>query len=247
MTPPRILAWTPTYGSRKGLLQLVRAARSTAGIPFDWIVTQGAPAPAQADSAQRLLDNNEITNLVVWRENRGQHHGMVAALKMAREEGYTHLLRLDDDVTPNTRDWLRLFVEREEWLIGAWAGGGEDVAGKLVIGPRLLGLIRPPQPYGVVNLPGQKFRCEMMEVMGGACRLHPVSLFTGWTPDLYAPLGRKDPEQVRDLVTERGGLELRFPDVKFSHQTKELEAQDSPEEAITRRMGRVWCWLGEGV
>jgi hypothetical protein len=219
--------------------------RATAGCWFDWVVYGGDLSPAYELELKGLLGGTGIQYLQEWPENRGQHHAFAAALKMARESGYTWLLRLDDDVLPKTKRWLKMMVTRlEEWK----EVRTEDEHYRLIAAPRVMGLKNPLEPMGIADK-GQKWPMEVMPGLGGVCRLHPVDLLGDFEPDLYAPRGRRDPEDLADYVEQKtmGGLLVRFPDIRVVHKTEDLEARDTPEQAEVRLMTRYWPWLGETV
>lgn len=241
-----ILAFTVTYGTRNSLPTAVPTMRATAGCWFDWLWCLGAPSDVLSLTGQEYLrrpDQRGIQYLIEWPENRGQHHATRAALELARERGYKWLLRLDDDITPRRRKWLKLMLERLEDL----KTRKEDHFYRLIAAPRIVGLQNPLQPVGVMDV-GQPYTVEVMQILGGACRLHPVELLEDFEPDLYQPLGRGDPERLSEYMFNRvGGFLVRFPDIKMRHDTVKLERLDSPEQALQRKMGKSWCYLGPGV
>jgi len=242
-----VLAFTVSYGDRAFLTDAVSELRSTAGMWFDWAVFLGAPSPALRASAEALLQHPEHTGiqaLLCWPENRGQHHATAAALKLARAEGYTWLLRLDDDIRPKTKRWLRKMLDRLETLKKT----AEDEHYRLVASPRILGLRNPIPPQGTLDK-GQPFPVELMPILGGACRLHPLELLEGYEPPLLDPVGRGDPQSLTDYAFDHtfGGMLVRFPDIRMKHETDKIEAQDSPAQAKLRRLGKYWPYLGPGA
>jgi hypothetical protein len=123
----------------------------------------------------------------------------------------------------------------------------EDPYYRLIAAPRIVGLQNPLQHEGIMDV-GQSYPVEVMTILGGACRLHPVELLEEFEPNIYDPLGRGDPEAIaRYIETQTGGFLVRFPDIKMRHPTLELEKKDSAAESLQRRMGRYWCYLGAGV
>lgn len=248
----KILAYTITHQSRRFLPQVVPAARATAGLWFDWLVVLSDPDATLAEQADRLLHDPKghgVQHLKSWPgENRGQHWGTKVALELARSGGYEWLLRIDDDIGFKTKNWLRKMLDRLIWLRAAV----DDPTHRIVAAPKVIGLNNPLHPIGVIELPGQDFPCEVMDVLGGACRLHPTALLDDFVPDLYAPVGRTDPEQLaRHLIGKPGqpsrGMQVRFPDIRVVHRTTQIEEQDTPQMRLVRRMSKGWCWLGEGV
>jgi hypothetical protein len=237
-----ILAYTPTYGRRPHLPLNVPVIRGSAGVWFDWLVCAGAPEPPLKAALEALLkqpDHQGIQFLKIWKQNRGQHHGTAYALNLARKMGYKWLLRLDDDVTPKTKRFLKKMVERLDEL-KALKG---DNFYRLIAAPRIVGLNNPLQPSGIMNA-GQTFPVEVMTVLGGACRLHPVELLEDYEPPLYDPKGRGDPESLARYLGGAGAFMVRFPDIRVVHRTVELEGADTEEEAHQRKMAKFWPWLG---
>ena len=242
-----VLAFTVSYGDRAFLTDAVKELRATAGCWFDWAVFLGAPSPALRASAEALLQHPEHTGiqaLLCWPENRGQHHATQAALQLARESGYTWLLRLDDDIRPKTKRWLHKMLARLTDL--KKVVGDEHY--RLVAAPRLIGLRNQLQPIGTLDK-GQAFPVELMDILGGACRLHPMAMMEGYEPPLLDPVGRGDPDTLSSYIRTStfGGLLVRFPDIRMIHATDKIEAQDSPEQARLRRMGQYWPYLGPGA
>ena len=237
-----ILAYTPTYGDRLNILATVPDLRGSAGVWFDWAVWAGAPSPAlRAVLEKQLGDPGRvgIQYLQCWDENRGQHYVTAEALTLARTMGYKWLLRLDDDVLHKTKRWLKKILERTQEL-QRLAG---DPIRRIVSGPRLIGLKHPPPSVGQVQA-GQSFQANIVDVLGGACRLHPVDFLADFAPDLYAPTGRGDPEVVARHVNQNEGLLVQYPDIRLIHKTDQLEEEDTADMKHRRRMSRYWPWLG---
>lgn len=239
----KILAFTVSYGNRDFLLKTVQQHRARAGIWFDWLVCLGAPSLSLHEQAKALLNHPErlgIQHLLIWPENRGQHHAMKAALDLARKEDYDWLLRIDDDTLPRTKGWLNTMLERLEELKSL----SGDHHYRLVAAPRIIGLRNRLEPKGTVNL-GQSFPVEVMDIVGGACRLHPVSLLENYEAPLLDPLGRGDPQAMAAYLLKHGvgAMIVRFPDIRMNHPTDELEEKDTPEQAHLRRMGHYWPYL----
>lgn len=232
----KILAFTVTHGKRDFLNRLVVNMRSTAGVWFDWLVVLSGPG--QEEVAERLLhkpDGTGIQHLITWPENRGQHYAMQAAIGML--EGYDYLLRLDDDVKTTTERWLKKMIERTEELNER--AGTRD---RIVACPRMAGLKFPIREYAVVEK-GQDFPAVAIPLAGGACRLHPASLMRTYEPPLFAPVGRQDPQFLTRYVEQMGGIIVRYPDIRFVHNTQELESKDTPLERVQRRMARYWPYF----
>lgn len=237
-----ILAYTPTYGDRDNIFVTVPDLRGSAGLWFDWGVWAGNPSPRLRAGLERLLEDpnrHGIQYLQTWNENRGQHYATAEALTLARELGYKWLLRLDDDVLHKTKRWLKKLIERTEELKKI----ARDGRYRIVSGPRIVGLRNQPKIEGQVQI-GQSFQAAVPELLGGVCRLHPLELLSTYTPDLYAPTGRGDPQSIAAYVDRNEGLLVQYPDVRMVHKTDQLEEEDTPEMAHQRKMSRYWPYLG---
>lgn len=237
----KVLAYTVTHHDRWHFSHTIPLLRGTAGAWYDLLLFMGAAGEDQQVAALRLLEDPQhlgVQHLTIWDENRGQHHATNEALKLAREGGYDWLLRLDDDVTPKTKDWLKKMLARLTELRDL----AKDEAYRLVAAPKIVGLKNPLRPTGTMNL-GQRYMVDVMEKLGGACRLMPVPLLEGYQANVYDPVGRGDPEGIMLHCQTRGGMQVRFPDIRLIHSTSTLEGQDAPEQAHLRRMSKVWPWL----
>lgn len=244
MTQPGsdILAYTPTYGDRLNILATVPDLRGSAGCWFDWLVCAGAPSEPLRLAVDKLFEDSAkggIQYLQVWEENRGQHHATSEALRLARAQGYNWLLRLDDDVLHKTKKWLKKMVERTQDL----RRFAQDTEYRIVVGPRIIGLNNPPKIEGQVQV-GQSFQASIVELLGGACRLHHIETLKGYAPDLYLPTGRGDPQSIAVQVQKVEGLLVQYPDIRMIHRTDHLEEEDSPTMKHRRKMSRYWPFLG---
>ncbi len=231
-----------------------------AGMEFDYLFCGGALSEHNSTLLRALREEDQIQYFCEWPENRGQHWGLREALRVARAMAprYTWLLRVDDDITFETRRWLQIMVNRLEWL-REHAG---DPRRRMVASPRVAGLNNPIEPIGHLQQPGQPFPAEAMEILGGACRIHPLEIFEArsvdlvgpeielpplykFEPDVYAPRGRQDPEMIDQRVRAYGGYLIRFPDLIVRHDTRRLEGLEDAETKYLRQMNRFWPWLGE--
>jgi len=247
----KILAFTVTHGARRFLPKLVPDMRGAAGAWFDWLVVLSGADAEQHAAAQALLndpDRKGIQHLLSWEENRGQHWAFDAALRLAREQGYEWLIRIDDDIRSKTKGWLRAMhpgrygmLDRLEWL----RVNSGDMLYRVVAAPRVVGLRNPIRVIESLNIPDtdQPFRAELVPILGGALRIHNVDYFRDFKAEFYSARGRRDPEAVGRYVQTKVGLLVRFPDISIVHPTDELEGQETEEEKRARAMGHYWPWL----
>lgn len=251
-----ILAFTVTHGARRYLQDLVPAMRATAGMWFDWMVVLSGADAQQKDMARAHLNDPNRTGiqfLLDWPENRGQHYAMIEALNLARLHNYRWLLRIDDDIKPKTKRWLSKMIDRNRELNEK---APPEMRDKFILCPRVVGLKFPVPKIGIIDhYPGEPkrplpFPVEIVRMMGGACRLHPVNLLRGYIPPLDAPRGRHDPQELarylgtlEDSPGEPRGFFLRFPDIRVIHQTSSLEADETDDQRHARRMNHYWPYI----
>lgn len=249
MRGSNIFCYIPTHGHKPHLAATISKMRALAGCWFDIGVWTGRPSPETQTMLYDLLfraDRLGIQALKVWPENRGQHYATREALAHARSNGYEWLLRLDDDVQPKTTDWLARMLQRLAALRAARKAVSGD-AEWFVAAPRVLGLKNPLKPEAEISLKGIKFPVDVMPMLGGVCRLHPLALLEGYEPPLLDPKGRGDPGSIAGhVVSKMKGLLIRFPDIRVVHDTATIEAADTRESAVARKMGYVWPYLGPG-
>jgi glycosyltransferase involved in cell wall biosynthesis len=222
--------------------------RGSAGVWFDWLVCAGTPNNELARVCTKLLhepDGTGIQYLQMWEENRGQHHATNAALKLARERGYKWLLRIDDDVEFKTKRWLKRMLKRNDELkrlINADLSKEDKINNIFVLCPTILRLKDPVKHVGIMDK-GQSYDVEVIPYSSGCLRLMPMDLLNDYTAPIYAPAGRGDPHSIADHIDPRGGLHLRFRDVRVIHDTVEIEKADTERGATQRIMSRHWPFL----
>jgi hypothetical protein len=246
----KVLIYTITHGSRRHLNRLICSFTPILGYSnWEWLVILSGADSEQIETASKLNNQGKIHYLVNWEENRGQHHANKLAIDLAIQGNFPWILRIDDDVSYSSVGILGKMLSRLEWLRRA-SKKRADEAGlawvdehKLVAAPRIVGLRNPLPVHGLIQNPGQIFPCESMHILGGAFRLSPVSILQGFDIDIYAPLGRKDPEQLWDHVISRQGMFVRFPDLTVRHHTDTLEAEETPQQVHARIMGMYWPFL----
>lgn len=243
-----VLAYTVTYGDRPFLGRVVAGMRGSAGMWFDWLVCAGAPSDALAADCKKLLhapDASGVQYLQLWEENRGQHHATNAAMDLARKRGYKWILRIDDDVEFKTKRWLKRILKRNDELkrlINADLEKADKIKNIFVYVPTVLRLKVPVKHVGVMEK-GQSYDVEIVPYASGCLRLLPMDLMKDYIAPIYAPCGRGDPQSIADYVTDHGGLQLRFRDIRVIHDTVEIEKADTPHGAIQREMSHYWPFL----
>lgn len=178
----KVLAFTISRANTPQRIEMFRrmleGCRNRAGLDFDGI------AYCFTKEAFEVGRDWKDWSWVDYGENVGQHVVTNDVIEVAKVRGYKYLLRLDDDCTFLTNGWLRKMVEAGDVL-------GED----FIIGPKIKGLLNPPQKTESVEVEGIKLRFYL-GAMGGVCRLHRVSKLTNphhpYISDVRSPLGFGD-------------------------------------------------------
>lgn len=245
----KVVTFTITHGDRPFLPNLLNSLRLSTGYPFNWHLILSGVSQKQRDVANRAFDEGKVQQITEFPENRGQHHAWIEALAYARKEQARWLLRVDDDITPKSSDILLKMLERTLWLQNAARQKAEENQvlyhdiDRIVSSPRISGLNNPPQAFTYLQNDRQTFPAELVPILGGAFRLHPMALLEDFEPSIYAAIGRHDPDFLAGHIRPQGGLLVRFADLRVRHQTNQLELQDTPELNHARRMGWVWPFL----
>ena len=151
--------------------------------------------------------------------NMGQHIPMNTMLDRAVNMGARYFLRVDDDCWPQApKQWLRRLVDLAD-------EHEKQYQTPCIIGPKVRGLRWQPAVVTEV-LVGRK-RLHLMEMLGGICRLHSMSLmrYFRWNPRL--PMGMGEASSLAEYMRARNIPLLRDPHTVVSHggSTDDQEAK----------------------
>lgn len=151
--------------------------------------------------------------------NVGQHIAMNTMLTKAANLGADYFLRLDEDCVPKTKNWLRKMVNFAEWHL-------REKKRPCIVGPQVHGLENPPKALGQIRL--GRHRIDLMEIMGGICRLHPMSVVRYFRWDERLPMGFGEARQLSSFCMAHGIPMLRMADVHVWHGegTKKMQEAD---------------------
>lgn len=216
----KVFAFTPTRAAtpqRAKLLQsTIVEARKTAGCEFHWQVYNSGCSKEGVDVLNAALSTGQIA-LTTCPENVGQHVIWNAAYKLAKEQGASYFLRLDDDCSFPSKRWLHKMLRSSALF--------DD---KFIISPTIQGLKNPPDR----SLPC-KVKDETVEFLrvaiGGICRLHPMSLIDGFVADVRKPMGSGDATGIGTWCSENTipMVYLKHVRVKHAKTTQAQEAEDA--------------------
>lgn len=181
----KVCAFTVTRADTKERVDLLMStivnARLTAGCDFWW----GIVAPSNALCAaplEALHTAGKVDMLFMTETNVGQHVAWNTVYAYVQEfhPDCDYFLRLDDDIEFKSKRWLKRLVNTSI-----------DVDDKLVISPRIRGLVNPPQTSEDTFVKGHRFGF-LGENIGGIVRLHPMKLLEGYVSDVRLPMGAGD-------------------------------------------------------
>lgn len=160
------------------------------------IMAQGM---VEACFASKVIDSFSISDT-----NEGQHPPANRAIKLAQDEGYDYIVRVDDDVEWLSKRWLAKMVEASTKL-----------ADRMIVSPKVKGLRWQPPQSQTVEIEGIPIKFVDGPI-GGICRLIPIPLFKEkpYFSDVRLPMGGGDAAGIGKWATESKPY---FPPVYLQH------------------------------
>lgn len=205
------------YSITRGKLELVKQSfsllRRYSGIEYDHFVHDNG-----SEVGEWLLSKqSRFTKVLVSDQNLGQNLAANALLD-EMGSGYDYVLRYDPDALPRTRRFLKKMVSL-----------ADRIAEPLVMSPEIGCLKHPPQPLATVKV--QEKVLEVVEVLGGICRLHPGWFFDDWRFNEYGALGFGEAMEVADRCSELKMGMVRVKGLEVDHAYGEDgQAEKWPEQ-----------------
>lgn len=250
----RVLIYTVSRaeGTKRVLaaFESLRRGRMTAGAPHDWLLWANSPDVWKASA----LGWTSLRHAVDGGANVGQHvalrwvldyarcsdptdHGDVVIPQPGCSPRYDFIVKVDDDLVWETRNWLRQLLQAFTAV--------HRYSGKLaVIAPRIVGLINP---IPGVRLRVGKLRLLAVPIAGGACRLHHLSFFDGYEPDCRRALGAGGDTTIAQHAEATHTPIFLVHGVTVRHDTQAQIAAD-PEYAkmhgVYQRIPYIPRWVG---
>lgn len=214
----RVLVYTVSRASTPA--QLDRAFKSlldgqqTTGYAHEWILW--ANSPELAEMAKWVWTNGQLWNPSGL--NTGQHVALRDVLVYAREYNYDYVVKVDDDLVWQSRGWLRKLIRAE---VAAFKFSNRHP----VLGARILGLRNPPTVVGRIKLP-DRTRLLIMPIIGGACRLHHISFFDNYVPDVRRAMGAGGDTSIAKHAEKIGVGMFQVWNCPVRHDTNKMERAD---------------------
>lgn len=239
---PRTLIYTVSRASTPAQLDAAFTsllhAQSTTGMPHEWLLWCNSQPLLEA--ARWIWTNGQT-----WGDgvNKGQHVALAEILPWARREGYQYILKIDDDLEWLTPKWLSR-------LVGIAQSVHRYSNKHPVLGAQVKGLKNPIPVAMKIQLPDQT-RLHVVPIVGGACRLHHISFFDDYIPDVRRALGAGGDTSISQHAERIGVGQFVTPWVRVRHQTTAMEAADPEryinEHALFQLIPFIPHWAGTGV
>ena len=215
MSSRKVAVYTIAYGKEDLARKSLRTLHKFAGIQFDHFVFAQQPS----DDFREWLEQQEAVGSIKWLRISKKNYGQqIAANIMIDEMGkaevpYNWIMRWDPDAIAHTRRFLRKMIRFGEAVMRQ---------GELpILSPNITKLKFPPPAIWVNELP-RLGKFEIVQILGGICRLHPAVFFDNWRFNPFLPVSLGEAAEVSDRVTElahknRPWVTLRLPGLTVEH------------------------------
>lgn len=151
--------------------------------------------------------------------NVGQHISMNRLIDEANELNADWFLRVDEDCVFQTRNWLAKMIRIVQRHV-------VDYKIPCVLSPYIHGLRNPPTAMADVRI--GKYTCQIVPILGGICRLMPMSHLRYWRFDERMPMGWSEASTYAKYCALTRMPMLRCPQIEVSHG-ESTDAQESAD------------------
>lgn len=205
--------------------------RSMAGLEFDHYVADNGSTDGTAEWLEGEYAEGRLHRYYPSDENLGQNIAANMLLDWVCAEDYDWVLRWDNDGIPRTRRFLKKLVRCADDFKknNLWC----------VLSPKITKLENPPRPFMVGDDIG--FDYEVVSMLGGICRLHPMNFFVDWRFNKFGALGFGEAAEVADRCLALNMPKIRVPDIRVEHSEGEKgQKANDPEyfNFVNREVGR---------
>lgn len=185
------------------------------------------------------------THLMVWNNgneaipdqthgvgyNVGQHVSMNRLIQEAADINADWFLRVDEDCVFQTPRWLQKMVHIVTRHLSIYKR-------PCVLSPTVHGLRNPPQSIG--DLWMGRYHLQIVPILGGICRLMPMTHLRYWRFDERMPMGWSEASTYARYCMMTGMPILRSTNIEVSHggSTDEQEKAD-PDWAYESEMVKL--------
>lgn len=197
-------------------LTSLQRGRDWAGMEHEWILWANAAGILEAAKW-------------VWQgpvrgdgENKGQHIPLRTILDEVMSQ-YDFIVRVDDDVTWLTKNWLKKLVGAAHTIHEASKSYKPEGVWP-VLGPRVRGLSNPIPTIDKLIIAG--IPVYLVPILGGICRLHHISFFDGYVADVRQALGAGDATSFAAYASDAGIPMFQLRWVRVQHKTAKMEVSE---------------------
>ena len=229
------------YSITRDRLDLTRksfkALREWAGCEFDLYVADNGSGREMRSYLREEKSKGNIKFLQLNDENMGQNIATNDLLNEIVSREYDWVMRWDNDAMPRSRRFLKKLVRLGDRMM--------DKGGFPVLSPTILKLKHPPRAIAVAEF-GEK-KLEIVEILGGICRLHPAKMFETWRFSPYAPLGFGEAAEISRLCAEADIPMIRVLDIEVEHTYGEDGQVERWPEEFTWERREVGRYVSYGL
>lgn len=166
--------------------------------------------------------------------NVGQHVSMNRMIDEASRLHADWFLRVDDDCVFQTPHWLQKLMHIAMRHVAVYGR-------PCVLSPTVHGLRNPPQSMGDMYI--GKYRCQVVPILGGICRLMPMSHLRYWRFDERMPMGWSEASTYAKYCMMTHMPILRTINVEVSHGgSTDAQEKADPDWAYESEMLKMCPW-----
>ena len=215
----------------------LKALRGMAGCEFDLYVADNGSGKEMCAYLREAKERGHIYHLQLNGENMGQNIAANGLLDEIMLRPYSWVLRWDNDAMPRTRRFLKKLSRIGDRLL---------THGVMpVLSPRISMLKSPPPAKAVAQLEDKDL--EIVEMLGGICRLHHSAMFNDFRFSRFAPLGFGEAAEMAKLCSESGAVLMRAPHIEVEHMHGEDGQVEMYPDEFTWERREVGRYVSYGL
>jgi len=206
--------------------------RQWAGVEFDFYVADNGSDREMRKYLREEKSKGNIHKLIINDENMGQN---IAANMLLDEmsDQYEWIMRWDPDALPRSRRFLKKLIR--------CANAIEETC---ILAPEITKLKHPQPSLGKYKY--GDWIVDVVEILGGICRLHPSWMFSDFRFNEYAALGFGEALEIADQCTRYGMGMIRVNGLEVEH----AYGEDGQKELYPEQFGwekEVSRYVGYGL
>jgi glycosyltransferase involved in cell wall biosynthesis len=157
-----LAVYTLTRDRLSDTKKAIAGLREMAGVEFDHFIFDNGSTDGTVEWLKYDRENSHKFEYVHYSpDNKGQCIASNIVIHDTIGGGYDYICRYDNDIIPQTMNFLAELVKAQRLL-----------GGNAVVSPSVEGLLNMPQAFGEKQAGGYTF--GFVEILGGACRLMPA-------------------------------------------------------------------------